>query len=102
MPSLFEPCGLNQMYSQVYGTVPVVSRVGGLVDTVRDADEDPAAGTGLMCEPTAPGLRDALDRAMKLFANKPRYSAAQQRGMSRDFSWKTAAAGYEALYHEAL
>jgi starch synthase len=102
MPSLFEPCGLNQMYSQVYGTVPIVSRVGGLVDTVRDTDSDPAGGTGLMGEPNAPALRDALDRALKLFANKPRYAAAQQRGMARDFSWKTAAAAYETLYREAL
>jgi starch synthase len=102
MPSLFEPCGLNQMYSQVYGTVPVVSRVGGLVDTVRDADDDPAGGTGLMCRPNAAGLRDALDRALKLFANRPRYAAAQQRGMSRDFSWRTAGAAYEAMYREAL
>jgi starch synthase len=102
MPSLFEPCGLNQMYSQVYGTVPVVSRVGGLVDTVRDADEDAAGGTGLMCEPTAPSLRDALDRALKLFANRPRYAAIQQRGMARDFSWRTAATAYELLYRNAL
>jgi starch synthase len=102
MPSLFEPCGLNQMYSQVYGTVPIVSRVGGLVDTVRDADSDPSGGTGLMCEPNAASLRDALDRALKLFANKPRYAAAQQRGMARDFSWKTAAAAYEVLYRESL
>jgi starch synthase len=102
MPSLFEPCGLNQMYSQVYGTVPIVSRVGGLVDTVRDADADPSGGTGLMCEPDAASLRDALDRALKLFANQPRYAAAQQRGMARDFSWKTAAAAYEALYRETL
>jgi starch synthase len=102
MPSLFEPCGLNQMYSQVYGTVPIVSRVGGLVDTVRDADEDPSSGTGLMCEPNAASLREALDRALKLFANKPRCSSVQQRGMSRDFSWRTAASAYEALYRETL
>jgi starch synthase len=102
MPSLFEPCGLNQMYSQVYGTVPIVSRVGGLVDTVRDADEDPSGGTGLMCEPNVASLRDALGRSLKLFANKPRYAAAQQRGMARDFSWRTAAAAYESLYREAL
>ena len=62
MPSLFEPCGLNQMYSQVYGTVPIVSRVGGLVDTVRDVDDDSSGGTGLMCEPNAASLRDALER----------------------------------------
>jgi starch synthase len=102
MPSLFEPCGLNQMYSQVYGTIPVVSRVGGLVDTVRDADEDASGGTGLMCEPTAEGLRDALDRALKLFGNKPRYAAVQRRGMMRDFSWKTAATAFEALYRDSL
>lgn len=102
MPSVFEPCGLNQMYSQVYGTVPVVSRVGGLVDTVIDADEDPGNGTGLMCEPNAASLRDALQRALILFADKPRFSAVQQRGMARDFSWKVAAAGYERLYHDAL
>jgi starch synthase len=102
MPSLFEPCGLNQMYSQVYGTVPVVSRVGGLVDTVRDADQDHAGGTGLMCEPDSASLRDALERALKLFANKPRYAAVQQRGMARDFSWKLAAGAYETLYREAL
>ncbi|HZZ18772.1 MAG TPA: glycogen synthase GlgA [Opitutaceae bacterium] len=102
MPSLFEPCGLNQMYSQVYGTVPIVSRVGGLVDTVRDADEEPSAGTGLMCEPTAASLRDALDRSLKLYANRPRYSAVQQRGMARDFSWKIAAGAYETLYRDSM
>ncbi len=102
MPSLFEPCGLNQMYSQVYGTVPIVSRVGGLFDTVRDADEDQASGTGLMCAPTAPELRDALERALRLFANRSCYAAVQQRGMARDFSWRTAAAAYEALYRDAL
>jgi len=102
MPSHFEPCGLNQMYSQAYGTVPIVSRVGGLVDTVRDADEDPAGGTGLMCEPRAPALRGALERALNLFGSKPRYAAIQQRGMARDFSWKTAAAAYEALYRDTL
>ena len=102
MPSLFEPCGLNQMYSQVYGTIPVVSRVGGLIDTVSDADELPAAGTGLMGAPTAEGLRDALERALKLFADPPRLAAVQRRGMARDFGWKTAAAGYEKLYRESL
>lgn len=102
MPSLFEPCGLNQMYSQVYGTVPIVSRVGGLVDTVRDADEDPAGGTGLMCDPNAPSLRTTLERALKLFGNKPRYTAIQHRGMGRDFSWRTAASGYETLYRDSL
>jgi starch synthase len=102
MPSLFEPCGLNQMYSQVYGTVPIVSRVGGLVDTVRDADQDPQGGTGIMCAPNAAELRDALQRAVRLFGDDGRMAAVRQRGMARDFSWKTAAAAYEALYRDAL
>ncbi len=102
MPSLFEPCGLNQMYSQVYGTVPIVSRVGGLFDTVRDADEDPVNGTGVMCAPNALELRGALERALRLYDDKARYGAVQQRGMARDFSWKTAALAYETLYRDAL
>ena len=102
MPSLFEPCGLNQMYSQAYGTVPVVTRVGGLADTVIDADEQQNAGTGLMCDPNAGSLRGALQRALALYADQGRFAAVQQRGMARDFSWKTAAAGYERLYQDAL
>jgi starch synthase len=102
MPSLFEPCGLNQMYSQVYGTVPIVSRVGGLVDTVRDADLEPSDGTGVMCDPDATSLLDALERAVMLFYDRPRYRAIQRRGMARDFSWKTAAVAYEALYRDSL
>jgi starch synthase len=102
MPSVFEPCGLNQMYSQVYGTLPIVSRVGGLADTVSDADEHPATGTGLMCEPNATSLRDALERALVLFADKSRYTTVQQRAMAKDFSWKIAAAAYEKMYQESL
>lgn len=102
MPSLFEPCGLNQMYSQVYGTVPVVSRVGGLADTVVDADEFPATGTGIMCAPTAAGLSDALRRALRLIADPARYAAVQQRGMARDFGWTAVTSAYEKLYTDAL
>jgi starch synthase len=102
MPSLFEPCGLNQMYSQVYGTVPVVSRVGGLVDTVVDFGEDASGGTGLLCEPNAEALRGGLERALGLFSDLSRYGAVQRRGMARDFSWKTAATAYEALYRNSL
>ncbi len=102
MPSIFEPCGLNQMYSQAYGTVPIVSRVGGLADTVIDLDEHPDTGTGVMCEPNATSLRDALQRALKLWGEPKRYAAAQQRGMARDFSWKSASRGYEKLYQDAL
>ncbi len=102
MPSAFEPCGLNQMYSQVYGTVPIVSRVGGLADTVIDADADPVNGTGLMCEPNSASLANALARSRTLYADPARYAAVQRRGMARDFSWSVAARGYERLYQEAL
>ena len=102
MPSLFEPCGLNQMYSQAYGTVPLVSKVGGLVDTVTDLDASPAAGTGIMFAPTQPEFVAGLLRAMALFADSPQYAAVQQRAMQRDFSWTQAVKAYEQLYTEAL
>jgi starch synthase len=102
MPSRFEPCGLNQMYSQVYGTVPLVSRVGGLTDTVTDLDDAPAEGTGLMFPPTAEGLRDGLERALRLHADPARLALAQACGMRKDFSWAQAARAYEHLYEEAL
>jgi len=102
MPSLFEPCGLNQMYSQAYGTVPLVSKVGGLVDTVTDVDADPAKGTGIMFAPTEAGLAGGLGRALRLHADPTRYAAAQRRGMQRDFSWNRASQAYEALYEDSL
>ncbi|MDB6115116.1 MAG: glgA1 [Lacunisphaera sp.] len=102
MPSLFEPCGLNQMYSQAYGTVPVVSNVGGLVDTVTDIDVAPETGTGIVCTPKQDGFNAALHRALALHADKARYAAVQRRAMQRDFSWTKAVAGYEQLYTEAL
>jgi len=102
MPSLFEPCGLNQMYSQAYGTVPVVSRVGGLVDTVIDIDDEPERGTGIMGAPTVEGVGNSLQRALRLFADPVRYREVQQRGMLKDFSWDRAAEAYERLYADAV
>jgi starch synthase len=102
MPSLFEPCGLNQMYSQAYGTVPLVSRVGGLVDTVIDVEDAPQEGTGIMFRPTAAGLAEGLERALALFGDSAALRKVQQRGMRRDFSWRQAAVAYERLYQDAL
>jgi starch synthase len=102
MPSLFEPCGLNQMYSQAYGTVPLVSRVGGLFDTVIDVDEKPEEGTGIMFAPVQAEFDDAVRRALRLFADRPRLAAARRRGMTRDFSWTKAVGAYEKLYGEML
>ena len=70
--------------------------------TVIDLDDASAEGTGLMFPPTAEGLRDGLERALKLYADPARLAAAQARGMRRDFSWARAARAYEHLYEEAL
>ena len=102
MPSLFEPCGLNQMYSQVYGTIPIVTRVGGLLDTVVDIDENPADGTGILVEPSAGDLLVGLQRALALFGDSARYVAVQRRGMERDFGWESASRAYDAFYEELL
>lgn len=102
MPSLFEPCGLNQMYSQAYGTVPLVSNVGGLVDTVVDVDAHPETGTGIMFVPNAEEFEAGLRRALALYADRPRYAGAQRRAMQKDFSWKQAVAAYEQLYTDML
>jgi starch synthase len=98
MPSRSEPCGLNQMYSLAYGTVPLVSRVGGLVDTVRDIDAEPELGTGIMFEPGVVGLTNGLERALGLWAEPKRLAMVRQRGMRRDFSWESVVPRYEQLY----
>ncbi|MBK8475626.1 MAG: glycogen synthase GlgA [Opitutaceae bacterium] len=102
MPSVFEPCGLNQMYSQRYGTIPLCSRVGGLLDTVVDLEDRPEEGTGLLFTPTAQGLGWALERSQVLFRDKARMLATIRRGMRRDFSWAAAAQQYERLYTERI
>ncbi|HOX24921.1 MAG TPA: glycogen synthase [Candidatus Krumholzibacteria bacterium] len=97
MPSLFEPCGLSQLYALRYGTPPVVRRTGGLADTVADA-LDPA-GTGFVFDEYDPeALWEALERARGLFADAAAWRALQRRGMACDYSWDATAAGYEALY----
>jgi starch synthase len=95
MPSRYEPCGLNQMYSLRYGTVPIVRATGGLVDTVEGGLD----GTGILFEafhPTA--LLAALRRAQALYAEPERLRAFRERGMSRDFSWDASARKYERLF----
>jgi starch synthase len=97
MPSRFEPCGLNQMYSLRYGAVPVVHAVGGLKDTVFDLSRPD--GNGVVFEqPTADALFHALVRAVELFRDRPAWLAVQQRGMRGEFGWTQAAAQYEQLY----
>jgi starch synthase len=102
MPSRFEPCGLNQMYSQAYGTIPLVTRVGGLADTVVDLDIHPDAGTGVMFHPSAEGVAAGLARALTLFADKTLMRTVQARAMRTDFGWDRTAQAYEDLYDNAI
>jgi starch synthase len=101
MPSRFEPCGLNQMYSLRYGTVPIVRAVGGLEDTVTDLAQPDA--TGIKFGPFEPhALWKAIERAFELWSEPAKLKAVQQRGMAEDNSWAHAAAQYEALYRSLL
>jgi starch synthase len=103
MPSRFEPCGLNQMYSLKYGTVPVVRRVGGLADTVIDYDEDTGAGTGFVFEEyTEDALMEAVERALRLFAQKRQWTKVVKAGMVQDFSWDRSAQKYHRLFEQIV
>jgi starch synthase len=106
MPSRFEPCGLNQMYSQCYGTPPIVHATGGLVDTVVDATpENIANGTAsgfVFTHTTVHGLRECILRALDAYRDKDSWSKIQSNGMRRDFSWNRSAEEYLALYHSLL
>lgn len=102
MPSLFEPCGLNQMYSQLYGTIPVVTRVGGLIDTVTDGPADGSAGTGILVEPTVAGVAEGITRALALWSDRDAYQRLQARGMGREFGWSQAVTAYESFYEEIV
>lgn len=99
MPSRYEPCGLNQMYSLRYGTVPIVHAVGGLDDAVVDEQEDPAGTTGIKFrEPTAQALAAAIQRAFRLFERPDALDVLRRRGMRVDFGWARAVRQYVALY----
>jgi len=103
MPSRFEPCGLNQMYSQRYGTIPIVTRTGGLADSVEDMDLKKGTGTGLVVPScTRAALAKGVERAFRLYQDRTALKAARRRGMERDFSWKGAARAYERVYARVL
>jgi starch synthase len=102
MPSRFEPCGLNQMYSQRYGTVPIVRKTGGLADTVIDALPETlanATATGIIFNDATPGsLLEAVKRALLLYSHTDSWKAMQINGMKTDFSWRHSAQLYLTLY----
>lgn len=99
MPSRFEPCGLNQLYSSRYGTIPIVRRTGGLDDTVIDAADDTATADGIkFFDPTPQALAKAMRKAMLLFQSKDLLARYRKNGMSANFSWTKAVSEFEAAY----
>ncbi|MFI3184353.1 MAG: glycogen synthase GlgA [Methylococcaceae bacterium] len=102
MPSRFEPCGLNQIYSQRYGTIPVVRKTGGLADTVADTlpeTLDDNTATGLVFNEASPGaLMEAIKRALILYDHPKTWKRLQTNGMRKDFSWTKSAQQYMNLY----
>jgi len=104
MPSRYEPCGLNQMYSLAYGTLPIVRRTGGLADTVENYDESKGSGTGFMFDDLTPrAIYDTVGWAVWAWYNHPeQIQSMRQRAMKQDFSWEKSAEKYIELYEEAL
>ncbi|HEY3215401.1 MAG TPA: glycogen synthase [Candidatus Eisenbacteria bacterium] len=103
MPSRYEPCGLNQMYSLRYGTVPVVRATGGLADTVQDFDPASRRGNGFQFHRYDPAdMVNALRRGFTVYRQPHLWSQLRDNGMACDFSWRRSADGYDRLYAEAL
>ena len=106
MASRYEPCGLNQIYSLKYGTLPLVRNTGGLADTVVDIDEESlqaGQSTGFVFQdPNADALVDTILRATTYYRKKKRWRKAQQNAMLQDFSWNSSAEGYGELFAAAL
>jgi starch synthase len=103
MPSRYEPCGLNQMYSMRYGTVPIVRAVGGLVDTVYPYDPATGQGTGFLFGDYDPwALYAALRRVLETYRQERAWHQLQVNGMKRDFSWERSAAEYVTVYKRVI
>jgi len=103
MPSRYEPCGLNQMYSLRYGTVPLVRKIGGLADTVDDFDEKTRTGTGFVFEEySSEALLKTIKIAVNLFSKKRLWYKLVKQGMTKDYSWDRSARQYLDVYRRAL
>ena len=99
MPSKYEPCGLNQMYSMRYGTIPVVRATGGLADTVREFNSSTREGTGFVFKDYEPAaFRSAIDRAIGTWNDRPLRECVMRNGMKQDFSWHAPAGKYLEVY----
>ncbi len=104
MPSRYEPCGLNQIYSLKYGALPIVRATGGLNDTVRQYDETTGHGTGFkFLEPTAQAIHDTVGWAVSTYYDRPHHMAMMiEAAMAEDFSWARSTTQYEAAYAQAI
>jgi len=103
MPSRYEPCGLNQMYSLKYGTIPVVRATGGLDDIIIDIDEDTVHGNGFKFGPaTGEAFSNAIEMAVNKFENKEEWKAMQKKVMQLDFSWHHSAREYIEVYKKII
>lgn len=103
MPSRFEPCGLNQMYSQAYGTPPLVTPTGGLADSVRDVMDDPQGGTGFVMRSAGlDGFTETLKRVRRARADKALWHRIQVNGMTQAFGWEASARRYLDVYQQAI
>jgi starch synthase len=103
MPSKFEPCGLNQMYSLRYGTIPIVRVTGGLDDSVTDISEDVETADGIkFFQYTARALTKAIRKALVLYENEELMAHYRQNGMAADFSWEHTCSEYLKVYQRAL
>lgn len=103
MPSLYEPCGLNQLYSLAYGTVPIVRKTGGLADTIVDYNPLTGEGTGFVFEEySADAMIEAIKRALAVYRKKGAWTELMRNGMRQDFSWRRSAIEYVKLYQRAM
>jgi starch synthase len=103
MPSRYEPCGLNQMYSLRYGTIPIVHATGGLDDTIEDYNPESGNGTGFkFSRYDATELLRAIERSIAVYANRPVWRKMMKQAMQKDFSWESSARKYISLYKSVL
>lgn len=103
MPSKYEPCGLHQIYSLKYGTIPIVSAIGGLFDTVDELDTETGDGTGFILEDlSAKKIVDGVKKAISYYKKREEWIELQKKVMSEDFSWEISAKRYVDVYHRAL